>query len=426
MLTQYISRRLISLTATQYAFVRSVCTSSSKDFDIVIYGATGFTGRLVAEYMNSQYGSNGKIKWAMAGRSMDKLKQVCEEMNISSDVPLLVADASDKTSLTAMVDATKVVLTTVGPYQLYGNELLEACATSGTDYVDLCGEPAWMHEMIHKHQASAQRSGARIVFSCGFDSIPFDMGVYFLQQHAISNYGGPCSRVRGRVRKMKGTFSGGTVASFKETMSSARHNKNTISVLRDPFALTPGFSGPEQPKGNKPFFDEIVDSWVTPFVMASINTKNIHRSNMLLKHQYGADFVYDEMLMTGTGQRGEKLAVLLHEGKGLTDSDVQPGDGPTKEERESGLFDVLLVGERPDGQQVRVSVQGDRDPGYGSTCKMIAESAVCLLESNKSFDSNSNSATSCPGGVWTCAPAMGKELIERLQANAGLTFRIEI
>ena len=388
---------------------------SNREIGIVVYGATGFTGRLVAEYLNNQYGVNGEVVWAMAGRSLSKLEQVRDEMGISADVPLVVADSSDLDSINAMVERAAVICTTVGPYQLYGNELVAACAAAGTDYVDLCGEPGWMHKMIGAHGAAAQASGARIVFSCGFDSIPFDLGVLFLQQTAEQKLGSTVPRVRGRVRAMKGTFSGGTLASFRATMDAAATDRDLINVLRDPFSLTADFSGPEQPPGNKPEFDEVLQSWTAPFVMASINTKNIHRSNLLMDHQYGTDFVYDEMMVTGPGSQGEAIANHIANDNSMAEDQTQPGEGPSKEERENGMYDVLFVGEASDGQLVKVSVHGDKDPGYGSTSKMIAESAVCLLK-------NPESAS---GGIWTPAPAMGSLLIDRLQANAGLTFNVE-
>ena len=388
---------------------------SNRELDIVVYGATGFTGRLVAEYLNNQYGVNGEVVWATAGRSLSKLEQVRDEMEISNDVPLVVADSSDIDSINAMVERTAVVCTTVGPYQLYGNELVAACAAAGTDYVDLCGEPGWMHKMIGAHSAAAEASGARIVFSCGFDSVPFDLGVLFLQQTAEQKLGSTVPRVRGRVRAMKGTFSGGTLASFRTTMAAAAKDPDLINVLRNPFSLTPGFTGAEQPKGDKPVFDEVLQSWIAPFVMASINTKNIHRSNLLMGHQYGTDFVYDEMMLTGPGEQGEAIANHIANDNSMAEDQTQPGDGPDKESRENGMYDVLFVGEASDGQLVKVSVQGDKDPGYGSTSKMIAESAVCLVK-------NPEAAS---GGIWTPAPAMGSLLIDRLQANAGLTFTIE-
>ena len=317
--------------------------------------------------------------------------------------------------LLAMVERTAVVCTTVGPYQLYGNELVGACAEAGTDYVDLCGEPGWMHKMIGAHSAAAEASGARIVFSCGFDSVPFDLGVLFLQQTAEQKLGSSVPRVRGRVRAMKGTFSGGTLASFRTTMAAAAKDPDLINVLRNPFSLTPGFTGADQPKGDKPVFDEVLQSWIAPFVMASINTKNIHRSNQLMDHRYGTDFVYDEMMVTGPGDQGEAIANHIANDNSMAEDQTQPGDGPDKEARENGMYDVLFVGEASDGQLVKVSVQGDKDPGYGSTSKMIAESAVCLVK-------NPEAAS---GGIWTPAPAMGSLLMERLQANAGLTFTVE-
>ena len=385
---------------------------SKRELGIVIYGATGYTGRLVVEYFNRQYGVDGDISWAMAGRSLDKLISVRDELGVDESVPLVVADAADQQSLEAMVQRAAIILTTVGPYQLYGSELVAACASFGTDYVDLCGEPVWMHQMINQHTQAAMESGARIIFSCGFDSIPFDMGVFFLQQTAISRMAKTASRVKGRVRQMKGSFSGGTQASFTATMAAAGRDPAVIEVLKDPFALSNNHPGPEQPRGNQPFFDDALQSWVAPFVMASINTKNIHRSNLLLGHQYGANFVYDEMFVTGPGDAGEKLARAMATGNALGDKVLQPGEGPSKEERDNGGFDILMIGEADDGGEVRISVTGDCDPGYGSTSKMVAESAICLLRN----------ADIVEGGIWTPAPAMGSLLIRRLRDFAGLTF----
>ena len=386
-----------------------------REIGIVVYGATGYTGKLVAEYLNSQYGSDGDINWAMAGRSRDKLEAVRDELGISRKIPLLVADASDPASITAMVGKAAVVISTVGPYQLYGSDLVAACAAAGTDYVDLCGEPTWMKEMIDAHSEAAKASGARIVFSCGFDSIPFDLGVWLLQHEAQDAFGGPLSRVRGRVCSMKGVWSGGTLASFRTTMAAAAKDPSLVATLMNPFALTPGFTGPEQPNGLKPVYDEVLASWVAPFVMATINTKNIHRSNLLQNHSYGVDFAYDEMFVTGPGAEGEAMAKAIAEDKSMASDPTKPGEGPTKEERETGFYDLLFVGEGPDGKTLRVRVTGDMDPGYGSTSKMIAESAVCLLK-------NPEAAS---GGIWTPAAAMGSLLIDRLQRNAGLTFQVE-
>jgi short subunit dehydrogenase-like uncharacterized protein len=393
----------------------------NKEFDIVIHGATGFTGRLVAEYMMARYPNTGSaegIRWAMGGRSADKLAAVRDEIGAPKDTPLVVTDTANATSLQQLMARTRLVLTTVGPYQLYGNELVAACAASGVDYVDLCGEPAWMRQMIDAHEAAAKQSGARIVFSCGFDSVPFDLGVFMLQSQFKQKFGHAASRVRGRVRKMKGTFSGGTAASLKATMAAAGADPTVLDLLRNPFSLTPGFTGPKQPSGSKPMIDEALgaDIWVAPFVMAAINTRNIHRSNFLLNHTYGQDFVYDEMMITGSGEKGQAIANHVANDKSLGgEGGPKPGEGPSKEERDNGFYDVLFLAEDAQSNTARVSVKGDRDPGYGSTSKMIAECAVCLLKESKETT----------GGIWTPAPAFGRDLIKRLQAHAGLMFTVE-
>jgi len=328
---------------------------------------------------------------------------------------LVVADATSKASIDTMVSRAKVVLTTVGPYQLYGSDLVQACAAAGTDYVDLCGEPGWMHEMIAAHGAAAKASGARIVFSCGFDSIPFDLGVLFLQQLAAEDQQAPLTRIKGRVRSMQGTMSGGTLASFKATMAAAGKNPALIKVLMDSFALTEGVVGPEQPSGLAPIYEEDLNSWSAPFIMATINTKNIHRSNFLLGHRYGENFVYDEMMLTGPGEQGEAIAKGVAADKSMVESTIQPGEGPSKEERENGSYDVMFSGSNDSGYTAVASVQGDKDPGYGSTSKMIAEAAVCLALH----------PDVASGGIWTPAAALGSLLIDRLQDNAGLTFSKE-
>jgi short subunit dehydrogenase-like uncharacterized protein len=384
--------------------------AENREFDIIVYGATGYTGRLVAEYLKDKTG----LKWAMAGRSADKLAQVRDLIGAAADTPLIVADASDPETLDAMVKRTKVVLTTVGPYQLYGNELVAACVANGTDYTDLCGEPAWMRQKIDQHDTAAKASGARIVFSAGFDSIPFDLGVLMLQKHCVATFGAPAPRVKGRVRAMKGTFSGGTAASLKATMAAAAKDPAVIGYLTNPFSLSADFAGPPQPAGNKPEYDVSLGSWATNFVMAPINTKNVHRTNHLLGHAYGADFIYDEMMLTGPGEQGEAIAkhVASTPMMGGAD-DPKPGEGPSKEERETGFYDVLFVAEYPDGRTARFSVKGDRDPGYGSTSKMISETATALC------------AHDGPGGVTTPGAALGEQLVDRLQKNAGLTFAVE-
>ena len=377
------------------------------EFDVIIYGASGYTGRLVAEHLAKRYGLGGPVKWAMAGRSAAKLAEVRDEIGAPKDTPLITAEADDPASLDAMVRRTKAIITTVGPYQLYGDALVAACAAAGTDYLDLCGEVNWMAKVIAAHDATARRSGARICLSCGFDSIPFELGVFFAQQTATQALGGPVPHVKGRVRAIQGGLSGGTAASGAATMAAAQRDPGVLPILLDPFSLTPGFRGPEQPRGDQPQHDPDLGADVGPFMMAMINTKNVHRSNALMGHPYGTDFLYDEMAIVVPGAPTDFTA--------LGQGGPKPGEGPSKAEREAGFFDILFVAVASDGRQVRVSVKGDRDPGYGSTSKMMAETALCLI----------GDCADTPGGVWTPGAAMRAKLVDRLQANAGLTFAVE-
>jgi short subunit dehydrogenase-like uncharacterized protein len=389
----------------------------SSKFDIVVYGATGFTGQLVAEYLATRYRDDRDLKWAMAGRSLDKLASVRDAIGAPGDTPLIKADAGDPASLKAMIEQTRLVLTTVGPYQLYGSELVAACAANGTDYIDLCGEPIWMRQMIDAHEATAKSSGARIVFSCGFDSVPFELGAFYVQEEAKRVFGAAATRVKGRVRDMRGTLSGGTAASAKATFDAVSKDLSLVAILNDPFALTPGFTGPKQPRGNKASYEEDLQSWIAPFMMALINTRNVHRSNMLMGFPYGRDFIYDEMVLTGAGEQGEANAkkVMAANSEKTGPNARKPGEGPSKEEQRTGRFDLLYVAVGPDGRQVRASVKGDRDPGYGSTSKMISECAICL----------GRDAPDVPAGFWTPGAAMQHKLIKRLADNAGLTFAVE-
>jgi short subunit dehydrogenase-like uncharacterized protein len=400
-----------------------------RTFDLIVFGATGFTGRLVAEYLHDTYGDTGDLRWAMAGRGAAKLAEVRDALGINAALPLLVADAADGDALTALVRQAKVVLTTVGPYQRFGEPLIRACAAAGTDYVDLCGEPGWMAKMIPGLQPVAQASGARIVFSCGFDSIPFDLGVLYAQHEAQARFGAPLKRVHGRVKSMKGTFSGGTVASMLATYEATKADPSLRRTLVDPFALTPGFKGPRQPNDFVAERDALAGGWTAPFVMATINTKNVHRSHALLGHPWGTDFVYSERMLTGDGPAGETRAKkMLRQAKTqnllLAFAPTRallarfalpkPGEGPNAEQREKGRYDLLFFGETADGRTLVARVTGDRDPGYGSTSKMISEAAISLA---RDIDRDRT-----PGGVWTPAAAMGLPLVERLRAKAGLTF----
>jgi short subunit dehydrogenase-like uncharacterized protein len=403
-----------------------------KPFDLIVFGATGFTGRLVAEYLLQTYGASDTVAWAMAGRNPDKLAATRREIGAPESLQLLQADATDAAALAGLVRQARVVISTVGPYQLHGEPLLQASVDAGTDYVDLCGEPLWMAQMIARHEAAARASGARIVFSCGFDSIPFDLGVVFLQAEAQRRFGRPLQRVRGRVCVMKGGFSGGTMASALATVEAIGRDRGLARVLADPFALTPGFRGPAQPEVDSAAYDEAADAWTGPFVMAAINTKNVHRSNALRGHPWGSDFVYDERMLTGGGAAGERRARALARTAKLQTAALgfgparellrrfvlpRPGQGPSRRERDHGHYEVLFIGDTAQRQRLRAVVRGDRDPGYGSTCKLISESALCLAQDTR--------PAMCGGGIWTPGAAMGLALVRRLQARAGLSFAID-
>ncbi len=387
---------------------------ADRPFDIVVYGATGYTGRLVAEYLAHHYQGAGP-RWAMAGRSADKLAEVRDLIGAPADTPLVVANSDDPASMKALAESARVIVTTVGPYQLYGEPLLAACVAAGTDYADLCGEPAWMRQMADKYHEAAKASGARIAFSSGFDSIPFDLGVFMLQQEAKARFGAPAPRVKGRVRAMQGGFSGGTAASLKATMTALGKDPSLIPYMVSAFGLTPGFEGPAQPAGDKPEYDEALGSWCAPFIMATINTKNVHRTNFLLGHPYGADFKYDEMMLTSAGELGEKDAHAVGEmlKNPFGAKPPKPGEGPTPEERENGFYDVLFIGEYPDGKTIRYGVKGRYDPGYGSTSRMIAETGIALL------------SCKADGAVATPGALLGEALVKRLQDHAEITFAVE-
>jgi short subunit dehydrogenase-like uncharacterized protein len=417
---------------------------AQRPFDLVVYGATGFTGRLVAEYLQQRYGADTSVRWAMAGRNLAKLAQVRDAIGAPATLPLVAADAADLPALRAMALQTRGVVTTVGPYQQVGDTLLQACVNTGTDYLDLCGEPAWMAAKITQHQAAAQASGARIVFSCGFDSVPFDMGVRYLQHAALQRFGQPLQHVHGHVLLMKGTFSGGTAASLVATLEAVAQDRSVAAVMANPFALTavhPGFTGPPQPDNPNAQHEAHTNSWSAPFVMATINTKNVHRSNALLQHLYGTGFVYEERQVygeskgTGTGQQGELLArgaartfKLQNLALGFGPSRAllrrfvlpKPGEGPSAAARERGRYVLRFSGQhKPAGgkaEWLSVTLKGDRDPGYGSTSKIITECALALVQ-----DTHHSTTT---GGVWTPASALGMGLVGRLQERAGLAFEL--
>ncbi len=411
--------------------------SPSRAFDVVVWGATGFTGQLVAEYLVERYGVGGSLRWALAGRNRSKLEGVRRGLEAvapaaASELPLLEADAGDAGSLAALAAQTKVVCTTVGPYARYGSALVAACATSGTHYCDLTGEVQWMRRMIDAHQRDAEASGARIVHTCGFDCIPSDLGTWFLQREMRARHGVPCRRVKYRVKGFSGGISGGTAASMFEMLEEVARDPSVRRVMGDPYALNPEGRrrGPDGRDLATPVWDADFDTWVGPFVMAAVDTRVVRRTNALLDFAYGEEFRYDEATLLGPGPAGWLKAAGLSGAlggalaagtvgplRGLLRRFVpEPGEGPSKAVREKGYFDIRLFGEHPEdrGKSLRARVTGDRDPGYGSTAKMLGESAVCLAQDDLPVG----------GGLWTPASALGGPLLERLRANAGLTFDI--
>ncbi len=383
-----------------------------RDFDIIVFGATGYTGKLVAQHMAAAHAKDG-VRWAIAGRNAGKLEELRAGLGAAPDI--VVADSDDTASLERMCPRTKVVVSTAGPYQLYGSNLVAACAKTGTDYIDLTGESHWIAQMIAAHEAEAKKTGARLVFSGGFDSIPFDVGVWFAQEEAKKKFGAHAPRVRGRIRKLKGGLSGGTLASGQATMAAAAKDPSIGATLGNPFALTPGFAGPKQPDGDTPYEDTVAGSWVGPFMMAGINTKAVHRTNFLLGHTWSRDFQYDEMQMLD-GPPSAPTGGLsgFNFGPGGM---PKPGEGPSEEERVSGFYEIVFIAEMADGRTLRAVVNGDADPGYGSTSKILAEAGLALAKRVPH--------SKVAGGCWTPAAAMADVLVETLPHTAGLTFAVE-
>lgn len=409
---------------------------SDREFDIVLMGATGFTGRLVAEHLVRRHGVGGKLKWALAGRSREKLEKIRIELGeAAAGLPVIVADSHDRGSLDELAKRTRVVCTTVGPYALHGSDLVAACAENGTDYCDLSGEVPWMRRMLDAHADAAKKSGARIVHCCGFDSIPSDMGVWFLQKQARERFEKPLARVRMRVKAAKGGLSGGTYASMLNIVEEARRDQSVAKVLKNPYALCPPElrDGERQPYVSSATFDPVFEVWTAPFVMAVINTRVVFKSNALSGHAYGKDFRYDEAVMTGRGFSGRLKATTVSLGMGAfalgaafgpTRSLLKkmvlpkPGEGPSADEREAGFFKIVIDGQTADGRKaLRVSVSGDRDPGYGSTSKMLGETAYALATDLP--------ADVCEGGIWTPSTALGERLRKPLEQHAGLKFEVK-
>ena len=407
---------------------------SAPSLDVVAFGATSFVGKILCRYLLEEFGTHGELKWAAAGRSQAKLEELRDSLGAkAAKLPLVVADAADESALRKLCASTRVVVSTVGPYALYGEPLVKACAESGTDYCDLTGEVQWIRRMVQRHEAAARKSGARIVHCCGFDSIPSDLGVHFLQRQAMSALGAPCKRVKMRVKAMRGGMSGGTVASLMNVVKEAASDPALRKELADPYSLCPPGLATKvrQPEVRSVEFDADFGAWLAPFVMSAINTRVVHRTNALSQQAYGADFSYDEAMLMGRGLKGRLAATGMTAGLGgfMLAGAIgplraglerfvlpKPGEGPSPEAQRKGFYDLRFVGTTADGRQIRSKVTGDADPGYGSTGKMLGQAAACLaLDIDKA---------ATPGGFWTPATIFGDRLIQRLTARSGLSFEL--
>ena len=402
---------------------------TSRQHDVVVYGATSFVGQILCKYLVGRHGVDGDLRWAIAGRSASKLAEVAR--TTGADVPRIVADAADRSALDEMAASTRVVVSTVGPYALYGSELVAAVVEAGGDYCDLTGEVQWMRRMIDAHQSRAQATGARIVHTCGFDSIPSDLGTWFTQQRAIEQFGEPCAEVRMSVKGAKGGVSGGTAASGMQMFEEMAEHPELRKIVGDPYVLAPVDMrhGPKQPGMGRPTRDARFESWVAPFVMAPTNAAVVLRSHALLGQPWGRDFTYGETMMTGDGLAGGVAAWGMTAGLaafagtasfGPTRKLIgrvipKPGSGPSEAKQQAGYFDLRFVGRTASGQEIRTRVTGDADPGYGSTAKMLGESAVAFLDLDPA---------EVGGGFWTPASAFGDALVERLEAHAGIRFDV--
>lgn len=407
---------------------------SAKPYDLIIFGATSFVGEILCQYMVENYGVDREVRWAAAGRSQGKLEQLRNNLGDSaSALQLLTADAADEAALNDLCAQTRVIISTVGPYALYGESLVRVCVETGTDYCDLTGEVQWVRRMVERYQEAATKSGARIVHCCGFDSIPSDMGVWHLQQAAQAQFGQTCETIRMRVKAMRGAASGGTVASMLNIASEAAGDKELRKELANPYSICPdghGFTA-RQHNVSSPELDPESGRWAGPFVMAGVNTRVVHRSNALSGNAYGDNFRYDESMLMGKGFKGRMSATGFTLGLGafMVGAAIKPtrwvmentflpkpGEGPSPEAQEKGFYDLRFLGETATGEKIRTKVTGDRDPGYGSTAKMLAQAGLSLA-----FDVDKASKG---GGFWTTATVFDQRFIDRLEKNAGLSFSV--
>jgi short subunit dehydrogenase-like uncharacterized protein len=405
---------------------------STKTYDFVVFGATSFVGQILVRYLLEEFGCKGELHWAAAGRSRPKLESLRADLGAEArQLPLLVADAADPTALRKLCRQSRLIVSTVGPYALHGEPLVHACAETGTDYCDLTGEVHWIRRMIATYEEQARESGARIVHCCGFDSIPFDLGVHFLQREAQARFQQPCTTVKMRVKSMRGGFSGGTIASVMNIVKEVAADPALRRELADPYSLCPAGYAPRVRQHNVKFaeYDTDFAAWTAPFIMSALNTRIVQRTNALQRQAYGREFRYDEAILTGRGLRGQATAAAVTTGlaafmgagaigparKLLARFLPAPGEGPSPEAQRKGGYDLRFLGRTSDGRTLRVRVTGDRDPGYGSTARMLGQAAACFRQ---------DVAADVPGGFWTPASLFGDRLLPRLQQRAGLAFTV--
>ena len=395
-----------------------------RDFDLIIWGATGFTGNLVCDYINKNYNER-ELRWAIAGRNKKKILKLQQKLKID-DSRTIIADSSDKDSLVKMVKKSRVVCTTVGPYAKYGTNLVEACIEGETNYCDITGETQWIRRIIDRFHTKAKEKNIKIINSCGFDSIPSDMGVFYSQKIMLEKTGKYASTINMRVAGAKGGISGGTYNSLSNVLEEALIDKEVRKTLTNPYGLNPIDKqfGPDKSDLRKVIFDTVSNSWIAPFVMAGINTKIVRRSHALMDFMYGKNFAYDEATLTGKGIAGQIRGYmslipifLATRKKGSIIKKIvdfilpKSGEGPSKKTRINGYYNLRFY-LTADKMTYVSKVLGDMDPGYGSTSKMLAESAICLA-----LDKIPETY-----GILTPSVALGDSLLKRLEENAGLTF----
>jgi short subunit dehydrogenase-like uncharacterized protein len=396
------------------------------DHDIVVYGASGFVGELVAKYLAEHAPDGTRI--ALAGRSEAKLAQVKQRLGV--DWPILVADAGDAPGLQKIAAATKVVITTVGPYAKYGKTLVQACAAAGTDYVDLTGEVLFARQSIDDNHELARTTGARIVHSCGFDSIPSDIGVHVLDRQVKADDAGELTDTTLVVTSLRGGISGGTIDSMRHQLDVVKDDSKLRRVAASPYSLSPDRAA-EPDLGRQddtatlsgPEISPRLRGTLAPFFMASYNTRVVRRSNALRGWAYGRSFRYREAMSVGASPLSPVFAQITRLGLGALMIGLslpptryvldrvlpKPGEGPDEKSRESGHFTIDLFGTTTTGARYTARVRAKGDPGYAATAVMLGESALALVHDRDALPPSE-------GGVLTPATALGDALVTRLQA----------